>query len=150
MSSVSAPLSPDLAVHPAPRSPALGTPLPQDPSMPAHDCVYLDYNATTPIFPEVADAMLPFLRYHFGNPSSGHVVGRCCRDALSTARARVAAMIGADGADGREIVFTSCGTESDNMVLRGCVAVARRDREAFRRGRIHARRNLHDSGGGGG
>ena len=50
--------------------------------MPAHDCVYLDYNATTPIFPEVADAMLPFLRYHFGNPSSGHVVGRCCRDAL--------------------------------------------------------------------
>lgn len=56
--------------------------------------IYLDYNATTPLLPEVVDAMLPFLRDHFGNPSSSHVVGRAAHEAVEHARAQVAALIG--------------------------------------------------------
>ena len=50
--------------------------------------IYLDHNATTPILPEVVDAMLPYLREHFGNPSSGHVYGRRAHDAVARARVR--------------------------------------------------------------
>ena len=57
--------------------------------------IYVDYNATTPVAPEVADAMLPYLHEHFGNPSSTHVYGRSARDAVAQARAEVAALIGA-------------------------------------------------------
>ena len=60
------------------------------------DIIYLDYNATTPHLPEVVDAMLPFLRDHFGNPSSSHVLGRAPREAVGTARAQVAALIASD------------------------------------------------------
>ncbi len=88
------------------------------------DIVYLDYNATTPILPEVVDAMLPFLRDHFGNPSSSHVLGRAAREAVGRAREQVAAVIGSDP---DEIVFTSGGTESNNLAIRG-VAEARPDR----------------------
>jgi cysteine desulfurase len=88
------------------------------------DIIYLDYNATTPALPEVVDAMLPFLRDRFGNPSSSHVVGRLARAAVEQARAQVAALIGSD-AD--EIVFTSGGTEANNLAIRG-VAEARPDR----------------------
>ena len=56
--------------------------------------IYLDHNATTPLRPEVVDAMLPYLRQHFGNPSSGHVYGRRAREAVERARAQVAALIG--------------------------------------------------------
>jgi cysteine desulfurase len=78
--------------------------------------IYLDYNATTPIAPEVRQAMLPYLAEHFGNPSSDHAVGHAARDAVSVARERVAHWLGAS-AD--EIRFTSGGTESNNLALKG-------------------------------
>ena len=80
------------------------------------DPVYLDYNATTPILPAVVDAMLPFLREHFGNPSSRHRYGRIAHDAVARARGEVAALIGGD-AD--EIIFTSGGTEANNLAIIG-------------------------------
>ncbi len=86
--------------------------------------VYLDYNATTPVAPEVADAIEPFLRVHYGNPSSSHVYGRTAQQAVQTAREQVAALIGAE-AD--EIVFTGCATEANNLAIRG-VARALRER----------------------
>jgi cysteine desulfurase len=86
--------------------------------------IYLDHNATTPILPEVVDAMLPYLREHFGNPSSGHVYGRRAHDAVARARAQVAELLGCDD---DEVVFTSGGTESNNLAIRGVVE-ARNDR----------------------
>jgi cysteine desulfurase len=80
--------------------------------------IYLDYNATTPIAPEVLEAMLPYLREHFGNASSSHALGRRAHDAVERARAEVAALIGA--APG-EIVFTSGGTEAANLAIRGAL-----------------------------
>ncbi len=78
--------------------------------------IYLDHNATTPIAPEVARAMAPYLNEHFGNPSSGHAIGRVAKEALEQARGEVASLIGCQP---REIVFTSGGTESNNMVIKG-------------------------------
>lgn len=78
-------------------------------------CIYLDYNATTPIFAEVAEAMEPYLWKCFGNPSSPHVFGKPCHDAVEVARAQVAVLIGAN--DPRRIIFTSCGSESDNRAI---------------------------------
>lgn len=86
--------------------------------------IYLDYNATTPVAPEVLEAMLPFLREEYGNPSSSHAYGRRAHDAVERARAQVAALIGAH-AD--EIVFTGTGTEATNLALRGAM-LARPDR----------------------
>lgn len=86
--------------------------------------IYLDHNATTPLLPEVVEAMLPYLRDHFGNPSSGHALGRRAREAVEAARARVAALLGAAP---DEIVFTSGGTEANNLAIRGATA-ARPDR----------------------
>ena len=86
--------------------------------------IYLDHNATTPILPEVVDAMLPYLREHFGNPSSGHVYGRRAHDAVARARVQVAELLGCDD---DEVVFTSGGTESNNLAIRGVVE-ARNDR----------------------
>jgi cysteine desulfurase len=84
----------------------------------APDPIYLDHNATTPILPEALDAMLPYLRAHFGNPSSGHVYGARARAAVERARAQVAALLGADPV---EIVFTSGGTEANNLAIRGAM-----------------------------
>ena len=83
------------------------------------DPIYLDYNATTPLLPDVVDAMLPYLREHFGNPSSRHVYGRRAHEAVERARSCVAALIGSD-AD--EIIFTSGGTEANNLAIRGTTA----------------------------
>ena len=80
------------------------------------DPVYLDHAATTPIRPEVMDAMQPFFGARFGNPSSMHRWGREARTALDEARERVARSLGAAS---DEVVFTSCGTEADNMALLG-------------------------------
>ena len=78
--------------------------------------IYLDYNATTPISPEVRTAIQPFLAEHFGNPSSSHSLGRACAEAISDAREQVAMLIGAES---DELVFTGGGTESNNMALKG-------------------------------
>ncbi|MBI5937311.1 MAG: cysteine desulfurase [Betaproteobacteria bacterium] len=83
--------------------------------------IYLDYNATTPVDPRVVEAMLPYLREHYGNPSSDHVYGRRARTAVEAARAEVAALIGAQA---EEIVFTGSATEANNLALQG-VARAR-------------------------
>ena len=80
--------------------------------------VYLDYNATTPVEPEVLDAMLPYLSAEFGNASSIHSPGQRARAAVETARDQVAALLGAGP---QEIVFTSGGTESDNHAIFGAV-----------------------------
>lgn len=78
--------------------------------------VYLDHAATTPVRPEVRAAMAPYLDDRFGNPSSMHRWGRQARNALEEARERVAAAIGANR---REIIFTSGGTEADNLAVLG-------------------------------
>lgn len=78
--------------------------------------IYLDYNATTPVAPEVLEAMLPWLSDHFGNPSSTHPYGRRAAQAVATARHQVANLIGAQP---QEIVFTGCATEANNLALLG-------------------------------
>jgi cysteine desulfurase len=78
--------------------------------------VYLDNASTTPLLPEVREAMLPFLGESFGNPSSLHDWGDAAREALDEARGKVAALINADH---EEIIFTSCGTESNNTAVKG-------------------------------
>ena len=83
--------------------------------------IYLDNNATTPIAPEVRDAMLPFLGPEFGNPSSAHSAGRNVRNAIDSARTSVARLLATDAS---EIVFTSGGTESDNAAIRGALEIA--------------------------
>lgn len=86
--------------------------------------IYLDHNATTPILPEVVDAMLPYLREHFGNPSSGHVYGRHAQEGVALSRHRVAELLGCDD---DEVLFTSGGTEANNLAIRGVTeAVGRR------------------------
>ena len=88
--------------------------------------IYLDHAATTPIDPEVREVMLPFLDENFGNPSSVYGVGRQARATLDSARDRVAAALGCES---RELIFTSGGSESDNLAIRG---VARRNRDRGR------------------
>ncbi|MDO9088402.1 MAG: cysteine desulfurase family protein [Anaerolineaceae bacterium] len=78
--------------------------------------IYLDYNATTPIAKEVADAMLPYLYDHFGNPSSSHRFGVQAKLAIDLARRQVADLLGAQSV---EIIFTSGGTEANNHAIRG-------------------------------
>jgi cysteine desulfurase len=85
--------------------------------------IYLDYQATTPVDPRVVEAMLPFLTTEYGNPSSAHAYGRAAAAAVATARAQVATLIGAHEPD--EIVFTSCGTESNHLALTGVAHAAR-------------------------
>ena len=88
--------------------------------------VYLDYNATTPVAPAVLEAMLPFLGENFGNAGSVHTPGQRARAAVDSARESVAALIGAKPS---EIVFTSGGTEADNLALFGSVAIATKSRK---------------------
>lgn len=80
------------------------------------DPIYLDHNATTPVAPEVLDAMLPWLRDQFGNPSSTHPWGRRAAQAIAKARHQVADLIGAQP---QEIAFTGCATEANNLALLG-------------------------------
>ena len=86
--------------------------------------IYLDYNATTPVDPRVAEAMLPYLTEHFGNPSSGHILGRKTKQAIEHARTQIADALHCRH---HEIVFTSGGTESNNWAIKG-VAFANRDK----------------------
>lgn len=82
--------------------------------------IYLDNNATTRVAPEVLDAMKPYLSEVYGNPSSAHGLGREMKRAVEQSREQVARLIGAS--DVSEIVFTSCGSESDNWSIRGVLA----------------------------
>ena len=79
-------------------------------------CVYLDYNATTPVFPEVTADMLPFLSTSFGNPSSSHVFGSLTKQAIQNSRFHVGKLMNASNPN-EEIYFTGCGTESDNRAI---------------------------------
>ncbi len=82
--------------------------------------VYADNAATTAVYPEVAQEMLPYLTEHYGNPSSLHSMGMEAKKALDSARTRIASIIGANP---EELFFTSCGTEADNWAIRGASAV---------------------------
>lgn len=86
--------------------------------------IYLDYNATTPIDPSVAEAMLPYVHGLYGNPSSGHSFGLAARQGVDRARSQVAGLLGCSTAD---LIFTSGGTEANNHAIKG-VAYAHRDR----------------------
>jgi cysteine desulfurase len=78
--------------------------------------IYLDFNATTPILSSVLEAMNPYLQVHYGNSSSSHSLGLAAREGIEDARRKVAAMLGCDS---DEVVFTSCGTESNNLAIKG-------------------------------
>lgn len=85
-------------------------------TLPSFDgCIYLDNNATTPIYPQVAHAMEPFLNKYFGNPSSSSVFSSHCRESIGIARKQIQILINAASED--EIFFTSCGSESDNWAI---------------------------------
>ena len=84
--------------------------------------IYLDYAATTPVDARVLDAMLPYFSISFGNPSSVHRYGQQAEAAVESAREAVASVLNCRAA---EIVFTSCGSESDNLALRGAALAAR-------------------------
>jgi cysteine desulfurase len=86
--------------------------------------IYLDYNATTPLAPAAYAAMEPYLRTHFGNPSSDHPYGDVARTAVATARQQIAALVGASP---EQVIFTGGGSEAINQVLKS-LAVARRAR----------------------
>ncbi len=86
--------------------------------------IYLDYNATTPIDPMVVEAMLPYLKEHFGNPSSSHEYGHVAHTAIDIARGEVAQLLGSTT---EEITFTGGGSESDNLAIRG-IALAYQNR----------------------
>lgn len=90
--------------------------------------LYLDNAATTPVRPEVLEAMMPFLTRWFGNPSSHHTVGEAAADALADARARVARALGMRAGD---VVFTSGGTEANNLAVKG-IAIAAQQRRGAR------------------
>src|SRR5262249_19277731 len=96
--------------------------------------IYLDYNATTPLDPAVVDAMLPYLKEGFGNPSSAHAYGKAAHDAVERARARVADLLGARPDD---VVFTGGGTEASNQALKGVVFARMRGFFARWRGAPH-------------
>ena len=78
--------------------------------------IYLDYNATTPIDPQVYEAMQPYFESQFGNPSNTYALGKAAKTAVEKARYQVASLIGAEA---REVFFTSCGSESNNTVVKG-------------------------------
>lgn len=83
--------------------------------------IYLDYNATTPLDPRVADVMRPLLDGCFGNPSSGHALGLAARDVVDRARGQVAGLLGC-GPD--QVVLLSGGSEANNLALKGVVGSA--------------------------
>ena len=89
--------------------------------------LYLDNAATTPVRPEVLEAMMPFLTRWFGNPSSHHTVGESAADALTDARARVARVLGMRASD---VIFTSGGTEANNLAIKGISIAAHGGRGA--------------------
>ncbi|GAA5091583.1 cysteine desulfurase family protein [Microbacterium yannicii] len=105
--------------------------------------LYLDNAATTPVRPEVLEAMMPYLTRWYGNPSSHHTVGEAAADALGEARARVARVLGLRAGD---IVFTSGGTEANNLAIKGiaiAAALRRADGAPRRADAAHAHGGTH-------
>jgi cysteine desulfurase len=96
-------------------------------SMTPEDHIYLDYAATTPLDPRVLQAMLPYFSGDFGNPSSIHAYGQQAEAAVETARETCAQILNCQS---EEVIFTSCGSESDNLALRGAALAARQLRKA--------------------
>ena len=86
-----------------------------------NDKIYLDYAATTPLDARVLDAMLPYFNEKFGNPSSIHQYGQEADAAIESARRSMAEILNCEP---QEIVFTSCGSESDNLAIRGVAHAA--------------------------
>ncbi|WP_420644727.1 cysteine desulfurase family protein [Candidatus Leptofilum sp.] len=86
--------------------------------------IYLDHGASTPVHPQVIEKMLPFWTEHYGNPSSSHAHGRSANFALDEARRTIARLMNAQA---KEIVFTGCGSESDNLAVRGVMWAARKN-----------------------
>ena len=84
--------------------------------------IYLDHAATTPVDPEVISAMLPYFAEEYGNPSSVHMWGQRAQHAVKSGREKIAAVLNCS-AD--EIIFTACGSESDNLAIRGAALTAR-------------------------
>jgi cysteine desulfurase len=99
--------------------------------------IYLDHNATTPVRPEVLDALLPWLREGYGNPNSVYALGQKARAAVERAREQVAGLIGA--ADASEVVFTSGGSESDVLAIAGAAWQAHDESKGRRRGIVTTR-----------
>ncbi|HEY70274.1 MAG TPA: cysteine desulfurase [Anaerolineae bacterium] len=91
--------------------------------------IYLDYAATTPVDPRVLEAMQPYFMQHFGNPSSHHGWGLHAQQAIDSSRQQVAESLNCAP---EEIIFTACGSESDNLALRGAAFAARQERDANR------------------
>lgn len=105
-----------------------------------YERIYFDNNATTPVAPEVIEAMLPYYDVHYGNPSSIHWLGQQAKAALDLARQQVAATIGAEA---NEIVFCSGGTEADNLALQGVVNSSSKSRKHIITSRIEHHAILH-------
>ncbi len=103
--------------------------------------LYLDNAATTPVRPEVLEAMMPYLTRWYGNPSSHHTVGEAAADALADARSRVARVLGLRPGD---IIFTSGGTEADNLAIKG-IAIAAAQRRDDRRAHVVTTPVEHES-----
>ena len=82
----------------------------------SNERIYLDYNASTPIAPEVVETMRPFLTEHYGNPSSQHWAGAAAKEALETSREQVASLLCCSPS---EIIFTGGGTEANNHAIKG-------------------------------
>lgn len=99
------------------------------PMISAESKVYLDYAATTPVDPRVLAVMQPFFAEYFGNPSSVHTFGQQAENALEEARETLAGLLNCRN---DEVIFTSCGSESDNLALRGAAFASRRSRGAKR------------------
>lgn len=99
---------------------AVGSPLPATSG--AEGCVYLDYAATCPIYPDVSKAMEPFFCTQWGNPSSPHAFGVPSKRAVDNARAQVAELLHCSPA---EVIFTSCGSEADNWAIIGAIKLAK-------------------------
>jgi cysteine desulfurase len=99
-------------------------------------CVYLDYNGTTPVYPSVLEAMMPYFTDHFGNPSSSHHFGSEPKTAVTKARRSLLRLIQSESAtDPSSIIFTGCGTESNNVAIR--LALLSSTHKANKEGLLH-------------
>src|SRR5213076_924146 len=105
-----------------------------------NEIIYLDNNATTQLDPAVIEEMLPYLTKYFGNPSSGYGFGAQVRNAIDLARERVAALLGCEPG---EIVFTSCGTESNNAAVNSALQLDSNRRHVVTTAVEHSATRVH-------